>query len=167
MRAFEDCTALKEVYSYVSKSAIEIDNFGQANDYLLKAEWIVHECTWEEVVSIEPSCERKEYICTECGKTKTEWVYAYAHDIEETWDADAQNHWRACKKCGYKQSWLGHNPGPAATEDTAQTCTVCGYEIAPKLEKEEPIYWIWIIVGAVIFAGGGTATVIILKKKRQ
>ena len=170
MHAFQDCTALKEVFSYVSKGAIEIDDSVKTNDYLLKAEWVVHECTWEEVVNIEPTCERKEYICTECGKTKTEW--GYAHDIEETWNADAQNHWQACKKCGYKQSWLGHNRGPAATEDAPQVCTVCGYEITPKLQKEEPkkeepTYWIWIVVGAVILAGGATATVIILKKKRQ
>lgn len=172
MRAFEDCTALKQVYAYASKSEIAIDNFVHANDYLLNAEWIVHRCTWNEgVITIEPSCTQqgaKEYTCIECGRTISALLNGVRHEIEEAWNVDAQNHWRVCKNCDYKQGWLGHTPGPEATADAAQICTVCGYEIAPKLAKEEPIDWIWVIVGvAVLLAGGAAATVIILKKKRQ
>ena len=170
MHAFQNCTALKEVYSYASKGAIEIDNSVKTNDYLLNAEWIVHECTWEEINRIEPTCMHvgtKEYTCTECGRILTESIRALRHEIEDTWNVNDQRHWRACTNCAYKQNWANHIPGPEATEDAAQICTVCGFEIAPKLEKEEPTYWIWIVVGAVILAGGATATVIILKKKRQ
>jgi hypothetical protein len=36
-----------------------------------------------------------------------------------------------------KQEEAAHEPGAAATETTAQTCTICGYEIAPALGAKE------------------------------
>ncbi len=70
--------------------------------------------------------------CSVCGYTReTE------HRLAETWTADAINHWRVCSGCGLKQEEAAHQLGAEATAEAAQTCTVCGYEIAPALGAEE------------------------------
>ena len=48
--------------------------------------------------------------------------------------SDEHFHWYECTVCGQVQEKAEHIPGSAPTEDHAQVCTVCGYEIAPKLE---------------------------------
>ena len=64
--------------------------------------------------------------------------------VEECNDAmmsDATGHWLECATCGKKESFAAHTPGAEATEESAQNCTECGYEIAPKLDhvhKYEP-----------------------------
>lgn len=55
------------------------------------------------------------------------------HSFTDTWEADGEKHWHACSGCGLKQDEAVHTPGPEATETVAQTCTVCGYELAPAL----------------------------------
>ena len=70
--------------------------------------------------------------CSVCGFTReTE------HKFAETWTTDANNHWHVCSGCGLKQDEAAHEPGAEATATTAQTCTICGYEIAPALGEEE------------------------------
>jgi hypothetical protein len=51
-------------------------------------------------------------------------------------ESDATGHWYNCLVCGEKQSFSAHTPGPAATITTAQTCTECGFEIAPILPHD-------------------------------
>ena len=55
--------------------------------------------------------------------------------------ADATGHWYECSVCGKREGVAAHTPGPEATEEAAQVCTLCNYEIAPKLDhvhKYEP-----------------------------
>lgn len=170
-KAFVSCLKLREVIYYGTDqqwNAIKIDVL---NDCLVNATRTYHVCDWGTgEITAQPTCKQegwKKYTCSGCGMEKTVKLNTLDHEPEETWSVDESKHWRACKNCDYKQNWVNHAPGPAATEDAPQTCTVCGYEIAPKLQKEEPTYWIWIVVGAVLVAGGVTAAVIILKKKRQ
>ena len=172
--AFEKCDSLIEVLYYSNEqqwNEIAIDNANNGNDALLNANRTYHTCTWNTgTVISEPTCQQEgaeELICTECGKTTVKKIESVSHAFVENCTGNKDGHWYQCKYCDKKGNWQNHIPGPAATEDAAQTCTVCGYEIAPKLEKEEPIYWIWIVVGAIVVAGGATAAVIILKKKRQ
>lgn len=55
-----------------------------------------------------------------------------AHDC--IYDKDATGHRKVCKKCAWTEAAMtSHTPGPAATEDTAQVCTECGYTITPPL----------------------------------
>ena len=129
----------------------------------------------------ENTCDKD---CSICGYTReTE------HKFAETWNTDANNHWHECTGCGLKQDEAIHEPGAEATATTAQTCTICGYEIAPALggdettdptestdattpttptDKNEPedgtFPW-WIIIVAVVAAGGVIAVVVIKKKK--
>lgn len=57
------------------------------------------------------------------------------HDYDNsTWGyREADGHARKCKNCDKHNTVIAHTPGPAATEETPQTCTVCGYEISPAL----------------------------------
>ena len=59
-----------------------------------------------------------------------------SHDPASIWSKDASGHWHVCQtaNCTEKLDFAAHTPGAAATEETAQTCTECGYELAPALE---------------------------------
>ncbi len=61
-----------------------------------------------------------------CGYTRST-THSYGTD----WSKDASGHWHECSVCHDKKDNATHTPGAAATEDTPQICTVCGYEIAP------------------------------------
>ena len=132
----------------------------------------------------ENACDKD---CSICGYTRET-----SHNFATEWKSDATNHWHECTGCGLKQDEAAHEPGAAATETTAQTCTICGYEIAPALgakdtepttapsapaeptEPTEPAEkndsekgsfpW-WIIVVAVVAVGGVVAVIVIKKKK--
>ena len=79
------------------------------------------------------------YYSCECGaigtKTFTDGT-ALGHTPSTVWSKDATHHWHVCTTCNTELNKEAHNPGPAATETTPQTCTVCGYEIAPVLPHE-------------------------------
>ena len=130
----------------------------------------------------ETDCDKD---CSICGYTRE-----IEHKFAETWTTDATNHWRVCSGCGLKQEEAAHEPGAEATETTAQTCIVCGYEIAPVLDIEstppavtdptettqsatpveqdspdKPNVILWIVIAVVVVAGGVVAFVIIRKKK--
>lgn len=68
--------------------------------------------------------------CKVCGDTVTP---AKSHNY--TWKSGLEGHWQECQneRCTSKTKSESHVPGAAATEDTAQICTVCGYTINPPL----------------------------------
>ncbi len=63
----------------------------------------------------------------------------HTHTYGDDYQSNATHHWKECNdpdctdKTGSKTAETEHTPGPAATFDSAQTCTACGYELAPKL----------------------------------
>ena len=142
-----------------------------ANNEELEKITIIFHTEFNRTLKENPTCGTngsESYRCEVCGESGLLPIPATGeHNILETWSGDNAYHWHGCSNCDLKMDMQSHIPGPAATEDAPQTCTVCGYEIAPKLEKEDPIYWVWVVVGAIVVAGGATAAVIILKKKRQ
>ena len=87
------------------------------------------------------SCTAKAtyyYSCT-CGEKGTatfESGETLPHTPSTVWSKDETHHWHVCAVCNAELDKAAHNPGPAATETTPQTCTVCGYEIAPVLPHE-------------------------------
>ncbi len=168
--AFSECNSLISVYYYGNHEQWTAIKLGEHNEELREERWH-SEHRWDEGTMLrESTCSQngeRILVCQYCNEEMREFLPRLKHSCTAEWFSNESKHWLTCKDCGYKQRWLNHIPGPEATVDAPQTCTVCGYEIAPKLEKEEPIYWIWIAVGAVILAGGATAAVIILKKKRQ
>ena len=72
-------------------------------------------------------------VCGEKGTATFESGDAPSHNYKTTWSSDASAHWHECSKCGDKKDSASHAAGSAATEYTAQTCTVCGYVITPAL----------------------------------
>lgn len=67
--------------------------------------------------------------CNVCG-----YISATAHSYDGTWLSDESGHWAVCTLCGEKSETEAHIPGPEATEDEAQLCTACGFEMAPAQE---------------------------------
>ena len=66
--------------------------------------------------------------CNVCGYTRKT-----THQYSSDWKCDATGHWQTCKICGKRTEITAHTPGAPATEKSAQTCTVCGFVIAPAL----------------------------------
>lgn len=71
--------------------------------------------------------------------------------LNNNWKSNDTNHWKEYSCCGAHAEEAAHTPGPAATEDAPQICTVCGYELAPALEHTH----VW---GAWSSNGDGTHT---------
>ena len=95
------------------------------------------------VVTTDPTCMsagEKTYTCSrnaEHKKTEPVDIDPTAHNFNnEVLVKDATGHWYACSNegCQAKNEFGGHISSGAATEDAAEVCTVCGYEIAPKLD---------------------------------
>lgn len=95
------------------------------------------------------TCQNKA-VCAACNAAYGELG---SHDPADTWSKDANRHWHACQtaNCTEKIDFAAHTPGPAATEEAPQTCTVCEYEIAPAFAHTHT----W---GAWISNGDGTHT---------
>ena len=75
------------------------------------------------------TCKEKA-TCSICGQ---KYGNLAAHTYKTTWSSDSANHWHECSVCGNKKDEAAHTPGAAATETTAQVCTVCNYVITPAL----------------------------------
>ncbi len=137
------------------------------------------------------------YICSGCEEKGSYAVHefengcdtdcavcGYTREISHSFvlKSDEISHWNECESCGLKEEIAAHIPGAEPTEETAQTCTVCGYEIAPALEpapteaKPDPTeiqadngqpadfpWWIVIVAAAVILIA---VTVVVIKKKK-
>ena len=93
---------------------------------------------------------QNQAVCSTCNKPYGDLG---SHVPASTWSKDASGHWHACQtpNCNEKLAFTAHTPGPAATEDAPQLCTVCSYELAPALEHTH----VW---GAWISNGDGTHT---------
>ena len=87
------------------------------------------------------SCTAKAtyyYSCT-CGEKGTatfESGETLPHTASTEWKSDETGHWHVCTTCNTELNKEAHKPGPAATETTPQTCTICGYEIDPVLPHD-------------------------------
>ena len=118
--------------------------------------------------------------CSVCGFERK-----ITHNFATTHSCDKTSHWYACTVCGEKKDVKAHEPGPEATAETAQSCTICGYEIAPPLgQPQEPTdameqpaietqtpadeaapgfpWWILLVAGAAILV----IVVVVVKKKK-
>lgn len=120
------------------------------------------------VVTREASCKEEgeqKYTCSVCSKIKLEIVpklkdHTYDNGCDDTcnvcqakrsaghkyssrWSADASGHWHECTVCKEKVDVDKHLPGPKATEEAAQVCLTCGYEIEPKKKHEHKMDTQW------------------------
>lgn len=90
-------------------------------------------------LAVSGTCTTKAkyyYSCEYCGAKGTETFeskYAPSHSYSKDWSSDKDGHWHECLYCTSTSSYAKHNPGPAATETTPQTCKDCGYVIQAAL----------------------------------
>ena len=63
-------------------------------------------------------------------------IEAKGHEYETEYTKDAKYHWKKCKNCDAVTEKQEHTSSGEATEENAETCTVCGYVIHEKLQKE-------------------------------
>lgn len=68
--------------------------------------------------------------CNTCGYERED---NHSYDTDG-WMSSGFEHWNICSVCGEESKHEKHVAGPEATETDAQLCTVCGYELSPKLE---------------------------------
>ena len=66
--------------------------------------------------------------------------------LNNDWKSNDSKHWKEYACCGAHAEEAAHTPGPAATEDAPQLCTVCSYELAPALEHTH-VWSAWISNG--------------------
>ena len=72
-------------------------------------------------------------VCEAKGSDTFEAAGSPSHNYQTVWSNDSTSHWHECSKCQDKKDVALHIAGNAATETTAQKCTVCGYVITPAL----------------------------------
>lgn len=101
------------------------------------------------------------FACTGCGNEKEYASHSFDddcdpdcntcgyerennHNYEEKWLMSNFEHWNVCTLCGEESRREKHIPGPEATADAAQVCTVCEFEFAPKLEHSHDFGTEWI-----------------------
>ncbi len=99
-----------------------------------------HKCTVTGCTHIEDeaACSGGIATCTEkavCAVCYVPYGNFAAHDYKTEWSqGDETGHWHDCKNCDAHETPTAHTPNiPAATEEQAKICTVCGYVIEPKL----------------------------------
>ena len=82
----------------------------------------------EHTYSAFTSVDDRNHVhsCTGCGKKET-----LPHGYSEGYGYDVNEHYRVCDGCGHTKDPAAHVPGPEATEDTPQLCTVCGRILKP------------------------------------
>ena len=96
---------------------------------------------------VKPTCTEGGFtlhVCEICNDTYVdEETEALKHNFKETWESNEKGHYHVCARCGIPSEIEEHVPDyDEATTEHGITCTVCGYEIAPKQEQQEdkPIY---------------------------
>ena len=92
-----------------------------------------------EPIKVEISPCPHDYVhscdadCSLCGAARE--IY---HNFDGEWQFDEEGHWCECltEGCDAHNEKVEHISSGSATEDVAETCTVCGYIIAPALGHE-------------------------------
>jgi len=129
-----DCVSPCAVCQYVRPDG---HSYAETYSYNAESHWFACEICGEKSTAKEHifSAECDE-DCDECG-----YVREVKHSYGEEMTTDTTGHWYECDVCGKRSGFSDHTPGPMASEEAAQTCTVCDFELAAKLEhvhKYEP-----------------------------
>lgn len=100
----------------------------------------------ETVITVTAKTEENEFYKAGNGSAE---VIVSAHKWSREWKTDKDGHWRECTDCGIAGEKSAHISGGAATETTAEKCTVFGYVITPALK---------VVEAPVITPDGGSFT---------
>ena len=85
-------------------------------------------CESEKVSPAEHSFDNDCDTDCACGYVRT-----ITHNFTGEWQKDENGHWHVCATngCTATDAVIGHTSSGEATEQTAETCTVCGFVITP------------------------------------
>ncbi len=184
--------------TYTTVGPVKVSYNGFYNQFYGEA--VAHEHSYEAVVTA-PTCTEAGYTThtCECGDSYTDTpVDALGHNYENgvctgCGLAEAHTHKHeavvtapTCTEAGYTTytcacgdsytadpvDALGHTEGAAATCEAAQTCTVCGAEIAPKLDHtyvdgacsacgaKDPDYYFEMTIAEALAAADDTKVIV-------
>lgn len=101
--SFADCAAPCEICAFVREEG-----------HLFAAQW-------------SSDADSHWYDCQGCSEKESLEEHTYLDK------SDDKGSWRECAVCGHVEDYAAHVPGPVATEQAAQNCTQCGYELMPML----------------------------------
>lgn len=105
-----------------------------------------------EEIAAEPTCSTDglKYVITKCSvcgreisRVSQTMPMTGTHTASAEYVSDPTGHWKTCTSCGTVMGKEAHTPGSAATENVPQTCTVCGYVIAPALTHDHTFSTEW------------------------
>ena len=103
---------------------------------------VAHTCTTDGNVEYWDCSVCGKNFSDADGKTGTDDIvdHATGHNWDTAYDSNETHHWHNCTNANcpitennQKNGYDVHTPGAAATETTPQTCTDCGYVLAPAL----------------------------------
>lgn len=115
------------------EAACKVCEYTMPGGHLFGAEWIHNNAGhWRACENCSANADYAAHTfsadcdedCDVCGYTRQT-----KHSYGQTWESSSKGHWYACTDCGKVLELIPHTPGPAATEEHGQSCTVCGYEI--------------------------------------
>ena len=110
--------ALNHVHSYLTKWASDANGHWHACEFC-------EDRKDQQPHSYENACDDS---CNTCG-----YIREPVHNFSDKLASDASGHYYPCLSCDAKKDSAAHIPGSEATISSAQTCTVCNYELAPRL----------------------------------
>lgn len=157
--ACADCGAKKDAANHTPGAAATETKAQRCTvcNYIIKPA-LGHTHKWATKYTTD--AESHWYACSGCNEKKDVKAHDFANDCDplcetcqytrETthkfgteWSSDETGHFHACTVCGEKTDLAEHAPGVEATETTAQTCTACGFELAPALGHTHVFGEVW------------------------
>ena len=125
----DDCVAPCSVCAYVREEGHFFDGEPEYDD---SEHWnVCRECGEEGSKSPHEfalDCSEK---CENCGYTR-QVEHLYTEELQ----SDKKNHWYVCTICGQISGEEAHIPGPEASEEAAQVCTLCGWVLNKRIIHE-------------------------------
>lgn len=118
-------------------SPCQLCGFSRQGGHLYSADWETDSSEhWRncEVCHV-PSPKTVHIFDNPCDGTCNICSYErqVVHSFSTHLRSDETGHWRECTQCGLVSDVKPHEPGAAATEEQPQLCSLCGWELAPKL----------------------------------
>lgn len=129
----DDCVAPCSVCAYVREEGhffeevLEFDEEGHWNKCKQ-----CNEIGSKTPHEFELECSEK---CEHCDFTRE-----VKHEFSEELLSDHTGHWYECTVCGLVEGREDHIPGPEATEEAAQLCTLCGWQLAKRIDHVHSFY---------------------------
>ena len=144
-RAYWTCTECGNIFS--DESGIIQTTLADVTIYatghtLTHHDAVAPDCTTDGTVEYWSCGKCTKNFSDADGKTEIDNIVdpAPGHNWDTAYDSNETHHWHNCTNANcpttennQKDGYAVHTPGAAATETTPQTCTECGYELAPAL----------------------------------